>query len=387
MNTRPVLDSSSGPFGLSVSFNADNSCFSVALENGFRIYMTKSGDMNSVREVGGGIGCAEMVGRTNYIALVGGGKQPKFPQNKVCPQRSEWIWVDADGYKVQIWNDSKQIVSTSLEFKTPIQRVRISTSHLVVVLLNKVGIYKMKVPPDKLAEYETVNNPFGLCSLGKKIVAFPGMNAGQVRLFDLTSGNISIINAHNSPLRALALNRDDDMVATASEQGTLVRLWSFPSCTKFTEYRRGVDPAAIFSIAFSPSGLMLAVTSDKSTLHIFNVEDRMSDTDPKQHKWGILSKVPLLPRQFSDHYSNATAKFEMGEEPDDNPVSRSATFNAGIPGVPGGKPPKGVVGWTDENTIFVVGAGSDARWEKFIVGVNSDGRRIVYREGWKKYLE
>jgi hypothetical protein len=36
MNTRPVLDSDKGPFALSASFNADNSCFSVALESGFR---------------------------------------------------------------------------------------------------------------------------------------------------------------------------------------------------------------------------------------------------------------------------------------------------------------------------------------------------------------
>ena len=345
-------------------------------------------------EVGGGIGCAEMLGTTRYIALVGGGKQPKFPQNKVCPEDPGWLFVDDTDiiYEVQIWNDASQKVTTSVEFKTPVQRVRISQTHLIVVLLNKVGIYRMKIPPEKVADYETVNNPYGLCELGKNIVAFPGRTVGQVKLFDLTTSNVSIIPAHESPLRALAISKNGDLIATASEQGTIIRLWSFPSCTKLAELRRGIDPAAIFSLAFSPDGSTLAATSDKSTLHIFDLsaarQGTTSENDRNLHKWGILSKVPLLPRQFSDTYSTASAKFELGDEPTVwGPHGKSATLNAGIPGVPGGRPTKGLLGWLDDTTVLIIGAGQDARWDRFIVGVDESGRKVFSDHKWKRYLD
>ncbi|KAF5852872.1 hypothetical protein GGP41_008283 [Bipolaris sorokiniana] len=360
MNTRPILDSDTGPFVLSASFNADCSHFSVALETGFR-------------EVGGGIGCAEMLGNKSYIALVGGGKQPKYPQNKV-----------------QIWNDKTERFTTSVEFKTPIQRVRLSQTHMVVALLNSVCIYKMKVPPVKTAEYETVNNPFGLLELGSNIVAFPGRAAGQVKIYDLNTGNVSIIPAHESPLRAIGISRSCDLIATASEQGTIIRLWSFPSCTKLAELRRGVDPAAVFSLAFSPDGSTLAVTSDKSTLHIYDLKTATAaaQADPAQHKYGILSKIPLLPRQFSDTYPTATAKFEMGDEPTSwGPHGKSATLSAGIPGVPGGRPTKGLIGWLDDQTVLVLGAGQDARWERFVMGVDDKGKKCLVANGWRRYID
>lgn len=328
-----------------------------------------------------------MVSTTKYIALVGGGKQPKFPQNKVRPEvLSDWVLVSADICEVQIWNDATQAVSTSLEFRTAVQRIRISPTHLAVVLLNSVSIYKMKVPPEKITAYETVNNPYGLCCLTQTLVAFPGLTPGQVKLFDLLTNNVSIIPAHNSPLRAIALSKNGDMVATASEQGTLIRVWSFPSCTKITEFRRGIDPATILSLAFSPDGLTLAAASDKATIHIFDLPGSpTTDPDPKAHKWGFLSKVPMLPRQFSDTYASATVKFQLGDEPVVG--VKSATFNASIPGVPGGTPTRGLLGWIDDRTLTIIGAGQEAIWEKFLVGHDAVGRRVIVREGWKKYLE
>lgn len=339
-----------------------------------------------------------MLGTTRYLALTGGGTRPKFPPNKVNTSSLSFVPGLTDG-QVQIYNDASAAVTTSLELSAPIQRVRISQKHLIIVLLHRVLIYAMALPPKKVAEYETVANPHALCALGQSIVAFPGLTTGQLKLYHLSTGNVSIIPASTSALRCIALSSNEDRIATASEAGTLVRIWSFPSCTKLYELRRGVDPAIILGLAFSPSGTSVAVTSDKGTLHVFDLPgasasggaaaaggnaspDRgASQTGSADHKWKMLSKLPLLPRQFSDTYSNCSTPFSLGDD------YTSSNTSSALQGVPGGRPTKGLLGWLDESTVVCVGAGQDARWEKFVVGYDDTGRRAVWREGWRRYLE
>lgn len=154
----------------------------------------------------------------------------------------------------------------------------------------------------------------------------------------------------------------------------MVRIYSTSNCTRITEVRRGLDEADVFSIAISPSNTLFAVTSDKSTLHVFPV--------PKtESKWGFLSKVPMLPGFFSDIYSSATAHFEIGNE-----QSSESAYNPPPLGNSLGKPSKGNIGWLDDKTILVIGSGRDGRWEKFVLHEGDDGRLYCNRTGWKRYL-
>lgn len=116
-----------------------------------------------------------------------------------------------------IWDDAKQKAVITLEFRTSVLRVRLSKSRIIVALLNSIHVFAFSNPPQKLSVFETSDNPLGLACLGKKLLAFPGRSPGQVQLVELETGNVSIIPAHSSPLRAMELSPDGEVLATASE--------------------------------------------------------------------------------------------------------------------------------------------------------------------------
>lgn len=116
-----------------------------------------------------------------------------------------------------IWDDAKQKAVITLEFRSQVNRVSLSRSRIIVALHNSVHMYTFSSPPEKISVFETADNPLGLCCLGSKVVAFPGRTPGQVQMVEIGTGNVSIIPAHSSPLRAMDLSPDGEILATASE--------------------------------------------------------------------------------------------------------------------------------------------------------------------------
>lgn len=87
------------------------------------------------------------------------------------------------------------------------------------------------------------------------------------------------LTAHNNPIHLLALDMKGGRLATCSDRGTLVRIFDVQSGKMLKELRRGAQQASIQSLAFNHDGSLLAVTSDKGTVHLYSLP-ALDQSDP-----------------------------------------------------------------------------------------------------------
>ena len=106
----------------------------------------------------------------------------------------------------------------SIKTVQPIIRARLSAQHIALAFERSLSLYKHKGGIEKIASYETVSNPLGLCCLGEKILVLPGRSAGQLQIVDLQTLDVQIVPAHTSTLRALELSPNESVVASASDK-------------------------------------------------------------------------------------------------------------------------------------------------------------------------
>ncbi|KAI8470914.1 MAG: WD40-repeat-containing domain protein [Monoraphidium minutum] len=242
----------------SVAFNQDYGCFACGTTAGFRVYNSDPFKETFCRGFSnGGISIVEMLFRCNILAIVGGGDAPQYPPNKA---------------PVMIWDDHQGKCIGELSFKTQVRAVRLRRDRIVVALEHKVLVYNF-ADLKLLHQIETLANSRGLVALSPSadaaVLACPGLHTGQVRVELYDRKQTRFISAHNTALAALALSPDGKRLATASDKGTLVRVWNTADGSKLQELRRGSQPATIHSIALSRYCEWLAVSSDKDTVHVW----------------------------------------------------------------------------------------------------------------------
>jgi hypothetical protein len=75
---------------------------------------------------------------------------------------------------------------------------------------------------------EVLFNPkcYLLIQAKNNVLAVPGLARGTIRIELYDIGKATLIKAHDSDLAQFALNADGSRIASASEKGTLIRLWN-----------------------------------------------------------------------------------------------------------------------------------------------------------------
>ncbi|KAL3472109.1 autophagy-related protein 18 [Aspergillus californicus] len=280
-----------------VTFNQDYSLLAVATSKGFRVFTTDP-FAKSYETKEGNIAIIEMLFSTSLVALI------------LSPRR------------LQITNTKRQSTICELTFPTTVLAVKLNRKRLVIVLEDQIYLYDIQTMK-LLYTIETSPNPNAISALSPSsdncYLAYPlpqkaasssfqppahappgsthvSPTSGEVLIFDtLKLEAINVIEAHRSPLACITLNGDGTLLATTSDKGTIVRVFSVPDGHKLYQFRRGSIPSRIFSMSFNTTSTLLCVSSATETIHIFKL------TQQSQPQDGSLStSTPQgRPRSFS----------------------------------------------------------------------------------------
>ncbi|KAF2083375.1 autophagy protein 18 [Saccharata proteae CBS 121410] len=255
-----------------VTFNQDYSALGVATKKGIRLYDTEPFSKYFEGEEGD-VSIMEMLFSTSLVALI---QSPRL---------------------LRIRNTKRHSTICELTFPTRVLAVRLNRKRLVVVLEDQIYLYdisNMKM----LHTIETSPNPHGIIALSpsseknylvyplpkKDAPTFPGAphappsgphvapRTGELLVFDAGKMEaVNVIEAHQAPLSCITLNNEGTLLATASEKGTIIRVFSIPDSQKLYQFRRGSIPAKILSMSFNSTSTLLCVSSATDTVHIFRL--------------------------------------------------------------------------------------------------------------------
>ncbi|XP_043256858.1 WD repeat domain phosphoinositide-interacting protein 2 isoform X2 [Colletes gigas] len=246
-----------------VNFNQDYTSLAVGSQAGYKLYSLNSVDYlhiiyeNDTED----IRIIERLFSSSLVAMVTLSSPRKL---RVCHFRK--------GTEICYYSYSNTILA-----------VKLNRSRLVVCLQESLYIHNINTMKVLHTIRETPPNLAGLCTLSivshDCYLAYPGSNTiGEVQIFDAINLQAkTMIPAHDSPLAALAFNPNGTKIATASEKGTVIRVFQVHDGTKLFEFRRGVKRCvSISSLAFSmdsTDSMFLCCSSNTETVHIFKLEE------------------------------------------------------------------------------------------------------------------
>jgi len=287
---------------LSVNFNQDASCFVAGTETGFIVWSTDPLQERFRRDFNGkGIGLVQPLFNTNILALVGGGKNPKFPKNVVS-----------------IWDDKRAERIAEIVFRHEVKSVRLRRDYIITVTESAIYIHDFK----KLQlNYQFDTGDTGVCAINHSenlIFAFP--SKAEVGVITVKDGNKEVfhIKAQDHKITQICMNHTGTRIASCSENGTTISVFNTATKELIKKFQRGQTYATITSLAFNRDGTMLCCASNSQTVHIYLIEaenPQNAVSRVSSFLWGSSVAFEKSTWQFQIPDIQSICAFSEGEKP------------------------------------------------------------------------
>ncbi|PNI35573.1 WIPI1 isoform 4 [Pan troglodytes] len=181
--------------------------------------------------------------------------------------------------QMNVYHFKKGTEICNYSYSSNILSIRLNRQRLLVCLEESIYIHNIKDMKLLKTLLDIPANPTGLCALSinhsNSYLAYPGsLTSGEIVLYDGNSlKTVCTIAAHEGTLAAITFNASGSKLASASEKGTVIRVFSVPDGQKLYEFRRGMKRyVTISSLVFSMDSQFLCASSNTETVHIFKLE-------------------------------------------------------------------------------------------------------------------
>ena len=264
----------------------------VATDKGFMIYSPQPFKSVLSRDIPGGVYRVKMLHKTNIILFVGRTEKGPYPNNKLI-----------------VWDDVAQEVVSEISYPDKIVVFHATRKYIYVQTDKKLYIYQLNTLL-LVKQFDTTQTPVFAVSENEtyNIVVFPSQQLGHITIQNIDTGDVSTIYAHYGTIESIGVSRDAKYIATASDKGTIIRMYSIETKTILHEFRRGLDYVRITQLLFHPSNRILLASSDRGSIHLFNTEidETALASIPANRvfeRYGMNVIKYALPRYFSSKWS------------------------------------------------------------------------------------
>ena len=219
----------------------------------------------------------KMYDKSNIFGIVGSDNNPKLKNDEVI-----------------IWDDLKNKIIYKFLLKKKVLNLLLTLDKIVIVCRRNIYVYNLQ---KDLIDFQLIDiiksggNDLGLVAINYNpknfIIVYPstGESKGKLTIKSYKSKNYLYLNPHNSNITCITLNKNGNLLATASENGEEIRIFDTKNGELLDElYRKRENNNNIKFIFIDSDNKYVGTSCQNGVISVWSLKKSMNNIDESEKK-------------------------------------------------------------------------------------------------------